>query len=87
MDEASDLSAQERALKLGWAFCDGERLDVQDIANLTGLHRRSAYRLVNMAARVLPITLDATGRWVRMDKLSPESAPVLTKRVRKHLRK
>ncbi len=84
MDLKGDLVAQERAAKVTWALAEGERLNVQDVAEFVGLTRTGAYRMMHKLARAIPITIDATGRWVRMDKLAPEAAPTLTKRVRRY---
>ena len=86
-DLKADLVAQERAAKVAWALAEGERLNVQDVADYVGLTRTGAYRMMYKLARAIPITIDGAGRWVRMDKLAPEAAPNLTKRVRRHPQK
>ena len=83
-DLKADLVAQERAAKVTWALAEGERLNVQDVADYVGLTRRGALFMMNKLARAIPITLDGAGRWVRMDKLAPEDAPTLTKRVKRY---
>jgi DNA-binding IclR family transcriptional regulator len=68
-DFASDLVAQERAARVTWALAEGARMTTREVAECTGLHLRSAYHMMNKLARVLPITLDDCGHWVRADAL------------------
>jgi len=75
----SDLVAQERAASIAWYLCEGARMTTREIATRTGLHLRSAYHMMNKLARVLPITLDGCGQWMRAD--------VLVHRVREYAAK
>ena len=68
-DFASGLVAQERAASIAWRLCEGARMTTREVAERTGLELRGAYHMMNKLARVLPITLDDCGHWVRADAL------------------
>jgi len=71
---SSDLVVTERAALVGWWLAEGASMTAREIAERTGLHIKSVYHMMNKVARKLPVSLDADGRWHRIDK-------PLTKRV------
>jgi hypothetical protein len=61
-----DMVATERAALVGWWLADGFELTTTEIANRVGLRYKSAWRMMNMIARVVGICLDEEGRWYRI---------------------
>ena len=65
--ECDDLTAQERAAIVAWRLANGDRLTTQEIMDLTGLKRRSAWGLVSSISRVIPIYCDDEGQWCKIN--------------------
>jgi hypothetical protein len=67
MDNAADMTSQERAAVIAWWLADGEALSTLDIAERLALSRQGAWTLVTMLSRKLPIWCNGDGKWKRCD--------------------
>lgn len=56
-----EYSDQERAAVLAWHLAHGARFTSEQAGALVGLSRKSACRLLNLMARVLPLVLERRG--------------------------
>jgi hypothetical protein len=58
----NETTPQQRAALVTWWLVNGEGLRTQDVARITGLTCRGAYRLMESLSVVIPIYLD-DHRW------------------------
>lgn len=64
--EAHELiGTTDRVTVVVWALAEGRKLTTADVARMTGLRWKGAYRLLCRVSRIIPIRQDIDG-WVRI---------------------
>ena len=58
-----DLVAQERAAKVTWWLAHGETMTTAQVAEMTGLSRQGAWKMMVNLARVIPICGNDDDEW------------------------
>jgi len=61
-----DLVVTERAALVAWHLAHGEGMTIADIADMVGVHRSTARRMMMKLARVLPI-IHEDGFWEALE--------------------